>query len=291
MGPRNNAAATIHSVATKIPDRVAANCRKSPERMAWLVGLPAVVQELELRWELTPDAPLSGEEPSCSYVEAVRRPDGTPAVLKISMPHMEQEHETDGLRFWNADPTVRLIESDDELRAMLLERCHPGTTLRVLDECEQDIVISSLLRRLWRPLPTLHRFRPLSALIEYWSNETLAEVEQWPDGGLVREGLRVFKELPHTATTDVLLATDLHEIGPSVSLVRCSLIRILFVQGNLLRYVFGELWVNASRRRVQVSSDAILSGCVYAMEIDETVIMEDLGVISGVAARPTHVCG
>jgi len=82
-----------------------------------------------------------------------------------------------------------------------------------------------------------------------------------------------------------------HEIGPSVSLVRCSLIRILFVQGNLLRYVFGELWVNASRRRVQVSSDAILSGCVYAMEIDETVIMEDLGVISGVAARPTHVCG
>jgi len=197
-------------VATKIPDRVAANCRKSPERMAWLVGLPAVVQELELRWELTPDAPLSGEEPSCSYVEAVRRPDGTPAVLKISMPHMEQEHETDGLRFWNADPTVRLIESDDELRAMLLERCHPGTTLRVLDECEQDIVISSLLRRLWRPLPTLHRFRPLSALIEYWSNETLAEVEQWPDGGLVREGLRVFKELPHTATTDVLLATDLH---------------------------------------------------------------------------------
>lgn len=209
-GLRNNAAATINGVATRIPDGVAANCRKSAERMAWLEGLPALVQELEHRWELTPDAPLSGDEPSCSYVEAVRRPDGTPAVLKISMPHMEQEQETDGLRFWNGDPTVRLLESDDELRAMLLERCQPGTTLRVLDEYEQDIVISGLLRRLWRPLPTLHRFRPLSALIEYWSNGTLAEVERWPDGGLVREGLRVFKELPHTATTDVLLATDLH---------------------------------------------------------------------------------
>ena len=123
--------ATIHSVVTRIPDGVAANCRKSPERMAWLEGLPAVVQELEHRWELTPDAPLSGEEPRCSYVEAVRRPDGTPAVLKISMPHMEQEQETDGLRLWNGDPTVRLLESDDELRAMLLERCQPGTTLRV----------------------------------------------------------------------------------------------------------------------------------------------------------------
>lgn len=194
----------------RIPGSVAANCRKSLERMTWLECLPAVVDQLERRWELTPDAPLSGEDPSCSYVEPVRRRDGTAAVLKISMPHMEQEHEADGLRFWNGDPTVRLLESDDDLSAMLLERCQPGTTLRVLDECEQDVVISGLLRRLWRPLPTLHRFRPLSALTEYWSNETLTEVERWPDAGLVREGLRVFKELPYTATTDVLLATDLH---------------------------------------------------------------------------------
>lgn len=178
--------------------------------MAWLEGLPGVVQELEHRWKLTPDAPLTAEEPSCSYVEAVRRPDGTPAVLKISMPHMEQEHETDGLRFWAGDPTVRLLESDDELHAMLLERCQPGVTLRVLEEREQDIVISGLLRRLWRPVPPLHRFRPLSALLEHWSRETLEQAAHWPDHGLVREGLRVFKELPVPANTDVLLATDLH---------------------------------------------------------------------------------
>lgn len=178
--------------------------------MAWLEALPAVVQELEERWELTPDAPLIGEDPSCSYVEAVRRSDGAPAVLKISMPHMEQEHEADGLRFWNGDPTVRLLESDDEIHAMLLERCRPGTTLRALDEYEQDDVIAGLLRGLWRPISKPHKFRPLATMIEYWSNETLAEVDQWPDPGLVREGLRVFKELPDTATTHVLLATDLH---------------------------------------------------------------------------------
>lgn len=178
--------------------------------MAWLKRLPDVVQELEHRWKLTPDAPPGGEEPSCSYVQAVRRPDGTRAVLKVSMPHMEQEQEADGLRFWNGDPTVRLIEGDGELRAMLLERCQPGTTLRILDEWEQDVVISRLLRRLWRPVPTPHQFRPLSTLIDYWSSETLAEVERWPDEGLVREGLRVFKELPYAATADVLLATDLH---------------------------------------------------------------------------------
>lgn len=61
---------------------------------------------------------------------------------------MDGEHEIQGLRFWNGDPSVRLLESDDELRAMLLEGGQPGTTLRVLDECEQDVVISGMLRRL-----------------------------------------------------------------------------------------------------------------------------------------------
>ena len=61
-----------------------------------------------------------------------------------------------------------------------------------------------------RQFPTEHRFRRLSALIECWSSETLTAVEQWPEGGLVRKGLRMFKELPYTATTDVSLATDLH---------------------------------------------------------------------------------
>jgi len=167
-------------VRIKISDALLTHCRKSPERLTWLESLPAAVEQLKDRWAVTPDAPLCGEEPTCSYVEAVRRLDGAPAVLKISMPHMEQEHEADGLRFWNGDPTVRLLESD-EIGAMLLERCQPGTTLRVLDEREQDIVISDLLRQLWRPVLTLDRFRPLSALIEYWSNETLAKLDRWPD--------------------------------------------------------------------------------------------------------------
>ena len=87
---------------------------------------------------------------------------------------------------------MQLLMADDDLGAMLLERCEPGTALRALSECEQDVVISGLLRRLWRPPSTHHPFRPLSALTKYWSDETLAQIEQWPDPGLVREGLRLF---------------------------------------------------------------------------------------------------
>jgi streptomycin 6-kinase len=38
----------------------------------------------------------------------------------------------------------------------------------------------------------------------------MSHIEQWPDMGLVREGLQLFKELPRNATSKVLLATDLH---------------------------------------------------------------------------------
>jgi len=123
---------------------------------------------------------------------------------------MEGEHEIEGLRFWNGDPTVRLLEADDDLGAMLLERCEPGTALRTLPEPEQDVVIARLLRRLWRPPVAPHPFRSLSAMIAHWHDETLAQAEHWRDDSLVREGLRVFKELAHTAPAHVLLATDLH---------------------------------------------------------------------------------
>jgi streptomycin 6-kinase len=126
------------------------------------------------------------------------------------MPHMEGEHEIEGLRFWNGDPTVRLLEADDDLGAMLLERCEPGTRLRSLPELEQDLVIAGLLHRLWRSPVAPHPFQPLSAMITHWSNETQAQAEHWRDEGLVREGLRVFKELFHDGPPHVLLATDLH---------------------------------------------------------------------------------
>jgi streptomycin 6-kinase len=201
----------MKGMALRIPRGLAASCGKNPERVAWLEGLPDTLRNLEQRWSLTLQAPFDGEDVSCSYVAAAVRADRTPAILKIGMPHMEGEHEIHGLRFWDGDPTVRLLEADDDLGAMLLERCEPGTALRALPESEQDVVIANLLRRLWREPSTPHPFRPLSALLKYWSDETLARAEDWqPNAELVREGLRLFAELPHASPDDVLLATDLH---------------------------------------------------------------------------------
>lgn len=179
--------------------------------MAWLERLPDALRDLERRWSLTLGPPFDGPEVSAAWVAPVQQADGTSAVVKISMPHPEADHEIDGLRFWDGDPTVRLLDVDEALGAMLLERCEPGTWLRSLPEVEQDVVIAGLLRRLWRIPPAPHPFRPLSEMIDSWIEETLANEGRWPEPGLVREGLRLFDELAHgVGRGGVLLATDLH---------------------------------------------------------------------------------
>jgi streptomycin 6-kinase len=164
------------------------------------------------RWRLQVSQPFE-HGGTCSWVAPVLRFNGTPAVLKFGMPHIEGEGEIEGLRFWNGDPTARLFDADDRCGAILLERCLPGTTLGSEPEPAQDAVIAALLKRLWKtPSPPNHlqRFRHLSALVQLWRLETLAQRQFWADAALVEEGLHVMQELARPAQTDVLLVTDLH---------------------------------------------------------------------------------
>lgn len=195
-----------------VPQQLIENCRKVPERQVWLDNLPALLDELRDRWCLRTGPPFDHVNVACSWVAPVVRADGTPAVLKLGMPHMEGADEIQGLRFWNGDPTVQLLEADDELGAMLLERCQPGDMLRSEPEAKWDTVIATLLKRLWRRpgQDDLPRFRHLSVMLESWSHETLAQAQHWPDAGLVRHGLQLFQELSKPSPEDRLLATDLH---------------------------------------------------------------------------------
>ena len=193
-----------------VPQQLAASCRGVPEHSAWLERLPDVVQELQDRWMLSLGTVFDGSEVSCAWVAPARRGDGSRAVLKLGLPHMEAAHELQGLRFWEGDPTVRLLEADEDLNAMLLERCEPGTALRELPQSEQDVVISGLLRRLWRKPAEPQPFRPLATMLAYWAQETMAAAASWPDPGLTRAGLGLFEELSRPSAEDVLLATDLH---------------------------------------------------------------------------------
>jgi hypothetical protein len=130
-------------------------------------------------------------------------------VLKLGMPHMEARDELAGLRFWDGNPTVRVCAADDELGAMLLEHCEPGTSLRALPEPDQDVVVAQLLRRLRRKPAAPHPFRPLVEMTDYWAGSTLAARDEWLDPGVVRAGLELLAALPRNAPDEALLATDL----------------------------------------------------------------------------------
>src|SRR6185503_20253638 len=192
-----------------VTERLAAACRGVPDRMAWFERLPETIAELQRRWSLSL-GPAMDTEGTRSWLGPALREDGSRVVLKLGMPHMEAADEIAGLRFWNGDPTVQLLDADSTFDAMLLERCQPGTSLRDRPEAEQDVVVAGLLHRLWRMPPGPHPFRPLSLMIASWMNETLAARPHWRDPNMVRAGLRLFEDLAEPSSGDVLLATDLH---------------------------------------------------------------------------------
>lgn len=172
------------------------------------MALPQTIRSLQVRWKISLEKPFQHSYVSCSWVAPATLPDGTRAVLKVGMPHMEAEQEVEGLRFWNGDGTVKLLKADHKANAMLLERCEPGDSLLSIPETEQDLVITTMLRRLWKK-PT-ENFRPLSALIAHWTKETLSCRKKWSDSALVTDGLQTFAILAVDAGEQVLLATDLH---------------------------------------------------------------------------------
>jgi streptomycin 6-kinase len=195
-----------------ISNQLVVNCQKTSERTMWLEGLPALLEELTDRWSLRMGPPFD-HNGACSWVAPAIRRDDAPAVLKLAMPHMEGEHEIEGLRFWNGNPTVKLIEADYQSGAMLLERCQPGTSLRSEPEALQDEIIGGMLKRI-RSANTrsngFQQFRHLSEMLEVWQRATLAQKQNWPDAGLVHQGLSIFERLSRPSPTDTLLATDLH---------------------------------------------------------------------------------
>lgn len=196
-----------------VPERLRVACEEAPDSRAWLERLPGIVDRLISRWGLTLEAPVD-HEGVCSWVGRVTREDGTPAVLKVGVPHFEAEHEIDALDLLEGDPTVFLLEADRADNAMLLERCDPdGYLLHETPQSEHAEILAGLLRRLWRTPATPHPFRPLSEMTAAWSRETIDQRERWIDPGLVREGLRLFEELPRTAPRHVLLHTDLHAMN------------------------------------------------------------------------------
>ena len=151
--------------------------RLEPGGAAWLDSLPGHVAACCERWRLTPGVPFDGG--NVALVLRVRREDGGAAVLKLSFPDRESEHEADALAHWEDAGAVRLLEHDPARHAMLLEHVSPGTPLwEVEDDVAATEIAAGVLRRLHAvPVHDLHRFRSLAKAAAEWQETIPADWE------------------------------------------------------------------------------------------------------------------
>ncbi|MFI9306721.1 aminoglycoside phosphotransferase family protein [Streptomyces triculaminicus] len=126
----------------EVPDALAASYHRSAGEAgrAWIAALPALASRLLEQWELKRDGEAGHGE--ASLVLPVLRGDGTRAALKFQMPKEETTAALTGLRTWNGDGAVRLLDHDPASSTMLLERLDAS---RTLESVEDDDVAMSIL--------------------------------------------------------------------------------------------------------------------------------------------------
>ena len=114
------------------------------EGRSWIARLPATLDELAERWRLELGPELPGGLLAC--VRAATLEDGTAAVLKVSA-WPRTHDEITALRTWAGRGSPMLLNADEELQALLLERIEPGDH----PEDAGAVAVGALLRELHVP--------------------------------------------------------------------------------------------------------------------------------------------
>jgi streptomycin 6-kinase len=166
------------------------------------------------RWELRVAGRPIAWTGAADLVIHVSRVDGTPAVLKLNSDDEEVRHEHLALRAYDGDGAVRLLESEPDGRALLLERLEPGTALESHPDREEAIeIVCGPLRRLWRASPSQHPFVTATELARRWAQELPVRFEQAGqpfEPRLLDAALAACAELVHPAGKPVIANRDVH---------------------------------------------------------------------------------
>lgn len=183
--------------------RARIEARFGPGVHAWVEALPVRCAQLARQWGLT----LGEAYPhgSTARVIAVRRADGTPAVLKLSPDADIVDAEAAALAAWDgtAVTPVLLARAPD---ALLLEHVAPGTRVRDTQPRPTPQQVAALVTPLHRAVPA-GRFPPLRERLTFIFAHA---ARRGADRGLVAQGLRASLELAAQSDATTLLHGDLH---------------------------------------------------------------------------------
>jgi streptomycin 6-kinase len=194
-------------MTTRLPDGVLGMARRGSDWADWVDALPALVDGLLEEWALTTDGWMM--HGFVALVVPVRTTSGRPAVLKVSFPSVESEHEHLALRHWSGRGAVQLLRADPHRGAMLLERLHPErlTDLWDLEACE---VVAGLYAQLH--VPALPQLRPLTAYVDRWADRLAGLPRSAPlPRRMVEQAVSLSRDFVSDPATDgILVHGDLH---------------------------------------------------------------------------------
>jgi streptomycin 6-kinase len=184
-----------------------------PDGAPWLERLPDTIETVARRWGLEVAPHFPGL--SYNYVAPARLADGAPVVLKLGVPCEELGTEIDALRHYAGRGACRLLDADEALGALLLERLQPGHMLSALAAADDEAatrVAAQVMASLWAPPPAAHRFTELAQ----WT-AGLAELRPHFGGGtgpfpadLVDRAEGHFADMLASQPQPVVLHGDLH---------------------------------------------------------------------------------
>ncbi|MFI5477701.1 aminoglycoside phosphotransferase family protein [Streptomyces rubiginosohelvolus] len=180
------------------------------EGRAWIAGLPSLAADLLERWQLRRDGGVRSGQ--ASLVLPVLRHDVTRAVLKLQLSREETTAALIGLRTWNGDGMVRLLDHDPASSSMLLERLDGARTLASIDDDDVAMGILADLHARLVAVPAPQGLRGLgevaAAMLEQVP-QAVARLTDPADRDLLRGWASAVAELADEPG-DRLLHWDLH---------------------------------------------------------------------------------
>lgn len=176
----------------------------------WLNDLPEIIDELAAKWSLKVEK--SFPNLSYNFVAPCVCTGGGGAVLKIALPLNSPEifNEAKFLQMADGSGAVRLLEIDQNHRAILLERLTPGANLKEVcrdDDTQAVEIMIQILNRLLKETPENCDFQQL----EEWFNNFFSRAEKtiFPRE-FTSKAREFFEQLNSASTQKFLIHGDLH---------------------------------------------------------------------------------
>ena len=174
---------------------------------AWLKRLPELLMQCQQLWDI--EVQPSPFELSHNYVTTVKLQSGSKAILKVGYPQTELFNEIKVLRLLQGNYTAQLLQSDEDIGALLLEKIEPGTVLTTIqrnDDEKATLIATQVLGKLPIPVPGGMKFptvgdwgkafqrvreikgNPLSPIVLDKAERLLAELEASKDNRMLLHG-------------------------------------------------------------------------------------------------------